>query len=54
MMTTDPDILQAELVFLKAKEEYLVIELEQIRDSISIYENELYIKEDMYNDSDCE
>lgn len=51
-MTTDPDILQAELVFLKAKEEDLAIELEQVRASISIYENEIYIEEDMYEDNE--
>ena len=51
---SDPDILQSELVLLKAKEEDLVIELEQIRSSISIYENEIFINEDRYNDSDCE
>lgn len=53
-MTTDPDIIQAELVLLKAKEEALVLELEQVRASISLYENEVFIEEDRYNDSDCE
>ena len=52
MMNTDPDILQAELVLLKAKEEDLVIELEQVRASISIYENEKYISEDMYEENE--
>lgn len=52
--TIDPDIMSAELILLKAKEEELVFELEQTRASIHIYENKIYINEDMYNDSDCE
>ena len=45
-MTTDPDILQSELTLLKAREEYLILELEEVRASIGIYTNELDITEE--------
>ena len=37
----DPDILKAELVILKQKEEDLVITLEEVRTSISVYQKDL-------------
>ena len=46
---TDPDIIQAELTILKAREEHLVYELEEIRASIAVYTNELEMKEEIYD-----
>lgn len=40
-MIADSDILNAELVILKAKEEELMLELEEVRASISLYRSEL-------------
>lgn len=40
-MIKDPDILNAELVILKAKEDELLLELEEVRASISLYQSEL-------------
>lgn len=42
MANTDPDILNAELAILKAREETLVLELEEVRVSIGLYQNYLY------------
>lgn len=38
---SDPDIIEAELTILKMKEEELVLELEEIRASISLYQSEV-------------
>lgn len=46
MKSYDPDILKAELVILKAKEEELILELEETRANIGMYQNEIDIKED--------
>ena len=40
-MITDPDILNAELVILKAREDELMLELEEVRASISLYQSEM-------------
>ena len=40
-MNTDPDILNAELVILKAREDELILELEEVRASISLYMSEV-------------
>ena len=40
-MIKDPDILNAELLILKSKEEELMLELEEVRASISLYQNEV-------------
>lgn len=45
MKTNDPDILKSEIVILKAKEEELMLELEEVRASISNYINVLEIME---------
>ena len=45
-MITDPDILKSELVFLNAKEKELVFELEEVRATIAVYQNELDIMEE--------
>ena len=47
MKTYDPDILKSEITILKEKEEELKLELEQVRASISAYENEMYILEEL-------
>lgn len=48
-MITDPDILNAELTILMAKEEELMIELENTRATIGLYQNELEVKEEEKN-----
>ena len=40
---TDPDILNAEITILKTKEEELMLELEEVRASIGMYQSELDI-----------
>ena len=40
-MIKDPDIINAEILILKAKEEELMLELEEIRASISLYMSEV-------------
>ena len=45
MKTHDPDILKSEITILKAKEEELMLELEEVRASISNYINVLEIME---------
>ena len=40
-MLKDHDILNAELVILKEKEEELMLELEEVRASISLYQSEV-------------
>lgn len=42
----DLDIMRAELVILKQKEEDLMMTLEEVRASISVYQNELDIIEE--------
>lgn len=38
-MNKDIDILNAEIIILEAREEYLMLELEEIRTSIGYYQN---------------
>ena len=45
-MIKDPDILNAELVILNAKEKELVFELEEVRATIAVYQNELDVMEE--------
>lgn len=42
----DPDILKSELVFLSAKEKELVFELEEVRATIAVFQNELDMVEE--------
>ena len=46
-MNTDPDILNAELTILKLREEVLVLELEEVRASIGMYQNEMDLLEEI-------
>ena len=45
-MIKDPDILKSELVFLNAKEKELLFELEEVRATIAVYQNELEVMEE--------
>ena len=38
---SDPDIIEAEITILKMKEEELMLELEEVRASISLYQSEV-------------
>ncbi|MCK4329896.1 hypothetical protein KAX02_08640 [candidate division WOR-3 bacterium] len=46
-MITDPDILNAEITILKLREELLVLELEEVRASIGMYQNAMDITEEV-------
>ena len=45
MTIYDPDILKAELVILTTREEELMLELEEIRATIGMYQNEMEVVE---------
>lgn len=45
---TDPDIIHAELVILKAKEEELMLEIEEVRANIGMHENTIEMMDNEY------
>ena len=46
MKTYDYDILKSEIVILKAKEEELMLELEEVRATSAVYQHELEMMEE--------